>query len=145
MIKRFHFWLILASVLQLFTGLVHSLSFFVEPEPANETERQLMDLMRNYHSDMGAGFHPSTREIFLALSSCFSLLCLLAGSINLALKRRKADSALWRPVLSLQLVCFGLLFLIMLRFAFLAPVLLVGLVTLSLAGARLTLKKETHG
>src|ERR1039457_2070484 len=36
------------SVLLLLLGLVHALSLFEKPVPANDTERQLFDLMSNY-------------------------------------------------------------------------------------------------
>ena len=79
MLKRYNFWLWVVVVFQLLTALAHSLSFIVTPVPLNDTEKQLLDLMTNYRLDMGAGFHRSTNNLFMALSACFPLLYLFGG------------------------------------------------------------------
>jgi hypothetical protein len=133
MLKRYTFWLWVAIVFQLLTGAVHSLSLFISPVPGNETERQLFDLMANYRLDMGAGIHRSLGELFKALSSCFSLLCLLGGLINIYLLRRKVEASVVKGLVGIQLIVFGICFGVNVALTFLPPIVLTGLVFLSLA------------
>ena len=55
MIRKFTFWFWVAIVMQGLTGVFHSLSLFVSPQPANETEIQMISLMTSYKIDAGAG------------------------------------------------------------------------------------------
>jgi len=135
MLKRFTFWLWAAVVIQLLTAVFHSLSFFITPIPQNETERQIFDLMTSYKLDAGGGFHPSIKNLMTALSSCFSLLCLLGGLMNAYLLRKKAFADLVKGLVRIQLVVFGMCFLIMATFTFLPPIVLSGLIVLTLTAA----------
>ena len=63
----------------LITAVLHSLSLFVSPAPENDTERQMLSLITTYKMDAGAGFQPTYSNLFTALSSCFSFVCLLGG------------------------------------------------------------------
>lgn len=140
MLKRFTFWLWTAAVFQLLTGLIHALSLFNTPDPAtlNEAERQLLDLMTNHRLDLGAGFHPSMGNLFTAVSSCFSLLCFLGGFNNIYLLRKRASLQLVKGLTAIQLLVFALCFAMMAVFTFLPPIVLSGLITLSLALAYFT-------
>jgi len=138
----FLFWLWGVIILQLLTGLVHSLSFFVEQVPTNDTEKQLLDLMSNYSRDMGAGFHPSMHDFLTALSACFTAICLMAGAINWYLHKRSLQAATWKGLMLIQLIFFGGLFMLMYRFTFLPPVVFTGLITVFLAGAVITSKNK---
>lgn len=89
MLKSYRFWLWLAVVVLLLNALIHSLTLFVEPVPQNETERQLLSLLVSYKQNFGAGFQRSMKEIFIALSACFSLLCLLGGLTLMYLLRKQ--------------------------------------------------------
>src|SRR4026209_2832923 len=82
MVKRYTFWFTAAAIFQLLTGLVHSASLFISPEPENETARQMYNLLTTYRMDMGAGFYPTFSNLFTALSSCFTFLCLFAALTN---------------------------------------------------------------
>lgn len=44
--NRYLFWIRITAILQLITAGIHSLSFFRNPVPANETERELFELMK---------------------------------------------------------------------------------------------------
>jgi hypothetical protein len=138
MFKRFTFWLWLAVVFQLLTAAIHSVGLFISPTPTNETERQLIDLMLNYKQDMGAGFHRSMWNLFTALSSCFSLLCLLGGLTNIYLLKRKVDVSVVRGLVGIQVLVFGICFGVTVAFTFLPPIVLTGLVLVSVLGAYLT-------
>jgi hypothetical protein len=140
--KGYRFWAKSAAVLMILTGLVHSLSLFVKSEPANETERQMLDLVTNYRMDAGAGFHPSFGNLFTALSSCFSLLGLLGGATLFHLFRKATSSATMSGLLTINLVIFGICFGMMAYFTFLPPVVLTGLIFVCLVAARILVKSE---
>jgi len=133
MLKRYTFWLWVVIVFQLLSATAHSLSFIVTPVPANETERQLLDLMANYRQDMGAGFHRSMLQLFTALSACFPLLFLLGALNNIYVLKKRVDVGLVRGFLAIQLVVFGICFGLMVVLTFLPPIVLSGLVFVFLA------------
>ena len=135
MLKRYSFWLWIAIAFQILTALIHSLSFIVTPMPANETERQLLELMSNYRMDMGGGFHRSMQQLFNALSSCFCLLFLLGGLNNIYVLKKRVDSGVIKGLLAIQLIVFGICFGLMVILAFLPPIVLSGLVFVLLAVA----------
>lgn len=126
---------------QFITGLLHGLSFFAEPQPANDTERQLQELLNNYKSDMGAGFHRSVGELFISISACFTLLFLFGGLINWYLLRKKVSNDLLSGMVSIQVIIFGICFVVMLLFAFLPPIVLSGMVFLTLLLGWVTIRK----
>ena len=134
MLRNYRFWFWLAAVFQLITAAIHSISLFVTPEPGNETERQLFELMSTYRFEMGSGFTPTMANLITALSSCFTLLCLFGGLVNaFALKKRAHD--LTRGLLVINLVVFAPCFVIMLVFTFPPPIVLTGLIFVCLAFA----------
>ena len=135
MLKRFSFWLWVAIAFQLLNALAHSLSFIITPVPANETERQLLDLMSNYRMDMGAGFSRSMHQLFTALSACFPLLFLLGASNNIYVLKRRLDPSVIKGLLAIQLIIFGICFGLMVVLTFLPPIVMSGLVFVSLAAA----------
>lgn len=135
MSKRFSFFLWGAIICQLLTGIFHCLSFVVEKAPANETEKQLDHLTTTYKMDAGAGFYPTFMDLFTSMSGSFVVLFILAGTINWFLKRRNIDAGTWRGLLMIESISFFAVFLLMLRFAFLPPVICTGLIFLFLLGA----------
>jgi hypothetical protein len=134
MLKNYRFWFWLAVVFQFITAAIHSISLFVTPEPGNETERQLFELLTTYRFEMGSGFTPTMANITTALSSCFTLLYAFAGLINAFLLRRRAND-LTRGVLAINVLVFGASFVIMAAFTFPPPIILTGLVFVCLAFA----------
>lgn len=119
-------------VLLLLNALIHTLTFFFQPSPQNETERQLFDLMANYRQDFGAGFKRSTKELVNALSACFSLVCLLGGLTLMFLARKQVDVRILKGVVGIHAVIFGICFAVMAKFTFLPPIVLTGGIFLSL-------------
>ena len=142
MLKRHSFWLWVAVVLQLATGVIHVLSLFMKPVPKNDTERTLIELMSNYRIDLGAGYLRSMDQIFTAVSSCYSLLCLLGGLTLAFLLRRKAPTDILRGITGINLIIFGIAFCIMAAFTFLPPIILTGLIVAAL-GAGFLLVRST--
>lgn len=140
MLKRYTFWLWMAVVFMLLTAAVHSISFFVNPVAQNEIERQLIDLMKTYKYDFGAGFHPTMGNLFTALSSCFSLLCLLGGLTNAYLLKKKVDAQIMKGFVGINLLVFGICFVMMLVFTFLPPIVFTGMIVVFLILATLTVQ-----
>ena len=135
MFKRYTFWVWLAVVFQLVNALGHSLSFFITQVPTNETERQLLELMGNYQLDMGAGFHRTTHQLFTALSACFPLFYLLGALNNIYCLKTRVEPRVLRALLMIQVIVFGIAFGVIVVFAFLPPIVMSGLVFLSLVVA----------
>ncbi len=117
--------------LQFLTAFFHLLSFFNTPHGTNDTERQLIDLMTNYKQDMGMGIFRSTFDIFTGLSTCFVLLCIFGGWINLFLLKNNTSAHLWKGLLRIQSIVFGGLCISMTFFTFLFPIVFTGLITLA--------------
>ena len=132
MLKRYTFWLKAAIVLQFLTAAIHSVSFFVEPELNNDTERQLHELITTYHPEMGLGFHPSFWNLFTALSACFPLLCVLGGLTLAYLLWKRAAADLIKGIILINLFVFGVCFVVMLIFTFPPPIIVTGLIFLTL-------------
>jgi hypothetical protein len=135
MVKRYTFWLTAAVLFQFLSAILHSLSFIVQPEPHNDTERQLHELINDYHPDMGAGFHPSFWELFTALSACYPLLCLLGGFTLGYLLLKQTEPEIIRGVILINVIVFGVCLLVMSIFTFLPPIIMTGLVFINLLAA----------
>ncbi len=144
MFKRYTFWLWTAVVFLLLTAAIHAISLFVSPIPENESERVLHELFTTYQKDLGGGFHRTFSDLFTALSSCFSFVCLLGGLISAYLLRKKASTEIIRGITLIQLIVFGAIFVVMVVFTFLPPIILTGLIVLSLAMAYIMLRFETE-
>ena len=142
MLKSYRFWLWFAVVVLLLNALIHSLTLFIEPVPQNETERQMLSLLVGYKQNFGAGFQRSMKEIFIALSACFSLLTLLGGLTLMYLLRKQADLRIMKGVTCIHLVVFGICFVVMVVFTFLPPIILTGLIFLSLLMACIFVSRQ---
>lgn len=133
MLKRYTFWLTAAILFQFLTAAIHSISFFVNPDLKNDTERQLHELITTYHPDMGAGFHPSFWNLFTALSACFPLLCVLGGATLAYLMWKQVAPGIMKGVIGINALIFGVGLVVMFVFAFLPPVICFGLIFVNLA------------
>lgn len=127
MLRSYIFWTKAFIVTSILTALVHSISFFVEPVATNETEEQLIQLMATYKMDAGNGFHPSMRDLFNALSSCFTLVYFLGALTSWYLLRKQVNAEILKGISGIQLIIFGAAFVIMLLLTFLPPIILTGL------------------
>jgi len=141
MLKRYTFWLTAAVIFQFLTAIVHALSLFISPEPANDTERQLLVLLGTYKLNAGAGFAPTFSNLFTALSSCFSLLCLLGGLTNGWLLIRHAEPTLMKGILGINVGIFGICFVLMAYFTFLPPIIFTFLIFINLLAAFIVVPK----
>ncbi len=142
MLKRYTFWLWAAIAFLVLNTIIHSITLFIQPAPQNEIERQLVHLMTTYHNDFGAGFHPTPQNLFTALSSSFSLLCLLGALMNAYLLRKRVSTDIMRGVVAIDLLVFGICFVVIAVFTFLLPIILIGLIVVFLALAFITAVRE---
>ena len=86
----------------LFLGLVHSISLFNKQVPANDTERQLLNLMTDYRFDV-MGSSRSMHDFLRGFSISFMLAALGFGVLDLLLfgerpallKRLALVNAIW--------------------------------------------------
>ena len=138
MLSNFSFWIWGAVIAQLLTAFFHSLSFISKPKPANDTEKQLLDLMSGYKMNLGGGIRRSFRSIFTGVSVCFTLIFILGALLNWYFIRSGINPELWKGILQIQLIVFGAVFLFQARFTFWPPIIVSGLVFLFLAGSYLT-------
>lgn len=87
---------------------------------------------------MGPVFHPSMHDLLIGLSAAMTMLYLLGGLTNLYLLQRNVSQQVWKGLTSINLIVFGGYFLVALIFTFLPPVILTGLVFISLSFAYAT-------
>jgi hypothetical protein len=121
-----------SAIAMLLTGFFHALSFFSSPIPANEDEKKLFHLLTNYKRDLGFGFARTTEDLFIALSACFSLLCILGGLQIFFIMRKLTEISLLQVWLNLYLLIFGICFLLMSIYTFLPPIIFTGFIVLTL-------------
>ena len=141
MLKRYTFWFSAAILFQLITGLVHAVSLFVHSEPANETERQLDLLVTTYRIQTPGGFAPTHGDLFTALSSTFTFLCLFAALSNGYLLFKHTEPNVMRGILGINVAIFGAVFAVMAYFTFLPPIVCTGLIFINLLAAFIVVPK----
>ena len=82
------------------------------------------------------------KDLFTALSACFSLVCLLGGLTLGFLARKKADVRILKGVVGIHVLVFGICFAVMAVFTFLPPIVLTGLIFISLLMAFLVMPRR---
>lgn len=142
MTKRFSFFIWGLIIIQLLTAAAHSLSFIVEPTPANETEKQLIDLIMNYKMDLGSGFNRTWYQVFTGISVCFTLLFLFFAIINWYFKKKQLSPSLWKGFLLIETILFGLVFAVTIRFTFLPPTVCTAVIFLFSLGSYLSVNTK---
>jgi hypothetical protein len=113
-----------AAILQILVGIGHVTGHFAMPRPANDTERQLIEMMSSYEKDV-AGGKMSILESYDGLNLCYALFFLLVGVLNLTLK--KNSGILIRPASLINAMAMGSGAIISLIYFFWIPVLYFGL------------------
>jgi hypothetical protein len=76
------------GIMLLVIGLVHSISLFEPLAPANDTEKQLLDLMTNYKFDL-MGSMRSMSDLVRGFSIAFMLGAFVLGALDLLLSRER--------------------------------------------------------
>ena len=109
-------------------SLVHLLGHYgmVTGQGENDSERQLLSLMRGYRQDFGLGFVRSMMDLLAGFSLAFSLLSCGLGIVGL-LQLRHAPSApgLLRQAATAYAGIFGILTAVALRYWFPAPLVFI--------------------
>lgn len=137
---KYSFWFKTAIVFQFVTAGLHSLSFVAENTPANEQERQLLDLMVNYKFDMGAGYMRSVDQLMTSFSIAFVLLLLFSATLNLFLLKSNLAPGVFKGVILINIATYFACFITMLLLAFLPPIVCIGLILLTLLMSFIRLK-----
>ncbi|HEY6504700.1 MAG TPA: hypothetical protein VIZ28_12045 [Chitinophagaceae bacterium] len=134
MLSNFSFWIWGIIVAQFLSAALHSLSFIAPAKPRNDMEKQLVDITTKYKLDMGAGFKRSFYSLFIGVSSCFTMIFILGGALNWYFLKAGISAEVWKGFLLIQLIAYGVVFLLQVRFTFLPPIIVTGVVFLFLAG-----------
>ncbi|MBL7742623.1 MAG: hypothetical protein JNN00_04025 [Chitinophagaceae bacterium] len=134
MLSNFSFWIWGTIIAQLLTAFFHSLSFISPAKPRNDMEKQLVEITTKYKLDMGGGIKRSFYSLFIGVSSCFTLIFILGAALNWYFLKAGINGEVWKGFLLIQLATYGIVFLLQVKFTFLPPVIVTGLVFLFLAG-----------
>jgi len=106
------------AVALLILGLVHSLSLIRELAPANDSEKQLIDLMSNYKFNLMGSFR-SMAGMLRGFSASFMLAALGFGVIDLMLSRERAG--LLKRVALINIIWLAAMTAVSLRYFFIVP------------------------
>lgn len=124
------------GVVLVLLGLVHSLSLLGKPVPANDTERQLFDLMTNYRLNV-VGSMRTMGDFLRGFSISFMVSMLGLGALDLALSRER--SGLLKRVALLNAIWMAVMVGVGLRYFFVVPTSCLTFALLIFAAAWLTL------
>jgi hypothetical protein len=106
------------AVLLILLALVHSLSLLERPIPANDTERQLQDLMSSYKFNV-MGSMRSMDNFMRGFSISFMLGVFCLGALDLVLARERPG--LLKRVALIHTIWLAAMTAIGLRYFFVAP------------------------
>ena len=109
---------IAGAVLLLMIGVVHSTSFFAAQTPANDTEKELLALMRDYHFNL-AGSSRSMNDLLRGFSLSFMLAALCFGGLDLVVRRERAG--LLKRVALVNALWLAAMIVVSLRYFFIVP------------------------
>ena len=120
----------------LILGAVHSISLFIKQVPANDIERQILDLMTSYRFNL-MGSVRSMSDLMRGFSVAFMLAPLAFGVLDLMLSRERAG--LLRRVALVQIMWLAAMIVVALRCFFAVPLsfLVVALLIFALAWLKL--------
>jgi hypothetical protein len=107
------------AVVLILLGLVHSLSLLEKPVPANETERQLLDLMSNYKFNV-MGSMRSMNDFLRGFSIAFMVGMIGLGVLDLVLARERAG--LLKRVALVNVIWLAVMAAVSVRYFFAAPI-----------------------
>lgn len=106
------------AILLLLIGVVHSTSFFETPRPANDTEKELFTLMRDYHFNLG-GSSRSMNDLLRGFSMSFMLAALAFGGLDLVVRRER--TGLLKHVALMNALWLAAMIVVSLRYFFIVP------------------------
>ena len=88
--RKLNFPFRLGTYILLVTALVHLIGHFYKRPPANDQERQLLELMTNYSMDMG-GVQRTVEDVLGGFSLTFAAALMFLAALNLAVIRSRPD------------------------------------------------------
>jgi hypothetical protein len=106
------------GVMLVLLGLVHTLSLIRDPVPANETERQLFDLMNTYRFNL-MGSMRSMSDLMRGFSMAFTVASIGLGTLDLILARERVG--LLKHIALVNVIWMAALAGIAWRYFFAAP------------------------
>src|SRR5215469_2205862 len=109
---------IAGAILLLLIGVVHATSFFETPKPANQTEKQLLVLMHDYHFNL-MGSSRSMDDLMRGFSMAFMLAVFAFGAFDLVIRRARTE--LLKRVALVNSLWLAAMVLLSLRYFFVAP------------------------
>jgi hypothetical protein len=120
----------------LVLGFVHSLSLLGKPVPANDTERQLLDLMSHYQFNV-MGSMRSMDNFLRGFSISFMLATLAMGAIDLTLRRERPS--LLKRIALVNAIWLAAMTAVSVRYFFIVPesFLIIALLIFALAWLKL--------
>ena len=124
------------------TAGIHSLNFLSDPQPANESERQMLDLMHHYQMDMGAGIQRTMNEIVTFFNLSLTFLCLLGGVLNLLMVKFFDNTELAARVITFNAIFWTIYLIPLWLLTFLPPEICFSIAWAGFAGAFLLHRKE---
>ena len=127
------------AVVLVLVGLVHSLSLFEKPVPANDTERQLLDLMANYKFNL-MGSARSMADLMRGFSVSFMVAALGLGVLDLLLSRERPG--LLKRVALINAIWLAAMTAVSLHYFFVVPTSFLAAALLIFALAWLKLPAE---
>lgn len=130
----------LGAGLLVLTGLVHSLSFFLDRAPANDTEKQLQLLMDSYRMNL-LGSMRTTSEVFRGFSITFMLGILGIGALDFAVSGEHA--AVLKRVAIVNAIYLAAMLAVALRYFFIIPIGFLAVSFLPFAIVALSLRSDT--
>ena len=121
-------------------GLVHAISLFEKLVPANDTEKQLLDLMTSYRFNL-MGSSRSMNDLLRGFSISFMLAALGFGALDLVLSGER--SGLLKRVALVNAIWLAAMTAISVHYFFVAPTafLVVALLIFVLAWLKLPSKQ----
>ncbi|MGZ8523923.1 MAG: LIC_13387 family protein, partial [Chitinophagaceae bacterium] len=93
-----------------------------------------IELVKDYKIEMGAGIKRSFGQLFIGVSACFTMIYILGAVINWYFLQTTVGPAVWKGLILIELLAYGIVFLLQIKFTFLPPIIVTGLVFLFLAG-----------
>ena len=96
------------SIILILTALAHFYGTLRGGEPSNEDEKKVLDVMKSVVLLLPGGMHRTMMDIFRGFGWSYGILTLKVAVINLVILRGKAGDDLFRKILWVNVVFWGL-------------------------------------
>lgn len=115
-------------------AIFHFIGFLQQPQPSNDTERTLMELMNTYKMNL-LGVERSMSDLLNGFSLSFSLFNGFIGALSLAALRSQPSQPLIRTLSLINTLGFGALVALSLSYWFWLPTSFLVVILISFAGS----------